>query len=87
MMPELTNTVVTVITMFRGYDAEIFTQVVAGELTEKQRDAWRKAHFCDQHCNVSEEEDGYNSMFFRAIRVQTPEAGTTHLINVNGEAQ
>lgn len=81
----LLNMVVTVVTMYRGQDAETFVQVVEGELDEDQRDAWRKAHFCDQHCHVSEDHDNYNNMFFRVMRVRAPEAGTATMVNVDGE--
>lgn len=82
----LCNLVVTVITMYRAHDAEMFTQVIEGELTAEQRDEWRKVHFCDQHSGKDEDDwDGINNMFFRVIRVRAPETGTATMVNVDGE--
>lgn len=73
---------VTVITMYRGYDAEMFTQVVEGTLTEEQRGEWRKVHGCDEHFRGDEDET--NNMFFRELEV-APNEGTTELVNVDEE--
>lgn len=72
---------VTVITMYRGHDAEMFTQVVEGELTAAQRDAWRKAHSCDDH--FEGDEDDYNNMFFRILMLRPEILGTCDLMNVD----
>jgi len=71
---------VTIITMYRGHDAEIFVQAVEGELTAAQKDQWQKAHSCDSH--FVGDEDDKNSMFFRVL---TPLNGSeTHsLMNVD----
>lgn len=75
---------VTIITMYRGRDAEIMTNVVEGRLTKKDRQAWRKAHLCDEFYPANEDEEDINNMFFREL-----ETGTDHkpaaLWNVDGE--
>ena len=80
----LCDLTVTVITMYRGHDAEMFTQVVEGEMTAEQMDEWRKAHFCDQHGDVDEDDD-YNNMFFRIIPLHSQATEVTDLLNVDGE--
>ena len=76
---------VTVITMYRARDAEMFTQVVEGELTDEQKEEWRKAHKCDEH-DPDPEDDGDtpNNMFFRVLEV-LPNEGTASLLNVDGD--
>lgn len=67
---------VTVVTMHR-YDAELFTQVIHGNLTDEQREEWRKAHGCDRyHCEECDNDEGYpcddgQNMFFRTLTVQS----------------
>ena len=39
----------TIVSMYRGHDAETFCQVVDCEMTDEQKAAWRKAHNCDEH--------------------------------------
>lgn len=73
---------VTVITMYRSHDAELFTQVVEGELTAEQMDAWRQAHSCDEYDPLERDEDPSN-MFFRVLDV-LPNEGTADLLNVDG---
>ena len=65
---------VTVITMYRARDAEMFTQVVEGELTDEQKEEWRKAHKCDEH-DPDPEDDGDtpNNMFFERGNSQLAE--------------
>jgi hypothetical protein len=82
--PEAAEEIVTVITMYRGVDAEFFVQVVNGSLSAAQRDEWRKAHLCDDH--YPEDEDDQNSMFFRELLVK--DKGKLHdLDNVDGEGE
>ena len=54
---------VTVITMHRYWDAEVFTSVVNGVLTGEEMDAWRKSHNCDG------EDDSLNSMSFTTLEL------------------
>jgi len=56
---------VTVVTMYRGHDAETFVGVVEGKLTDEQKDAWRKTHKCDQY--GPKEPDDENNMGFRVV--------------------
>lgn len=73
--------IVTVITMYRAYDAESFVTVVVGELTDDQKSEWRKAHLCD---DFATDEDEPDNMFFRTITLnETPTAST--LFNIDGE--
>lgn len=67
-----TKQLVTVITMFRGSDAEIFVQVVYGELTDDQKDEWRKAHSCDDYYKPEDPEDwdDVRNMFFRVLEIR-----------------
>lgn len=60
---------ITIITMYRGHDAEMFVHAVKGTLTAEQRDAWRKAHYCDDHFEgrFEGDEDDMNNMFFRTL--------------------
>ncbi len=58
---------VTIITMYRGHDAETFVHAVRGTLTDEQRDEWRKAHECDGHYDG--DEDDMNNMFFRTMHL------------------
>lgn len=63
--------IVTVITMYRASDAEMFVHVVDGQLTAEQREAWRKGHLCDDFCPEEEEDDGcVNNMCFREIKAE-----------------
>ena len=87
---------VTVITMYRS-DAEIFTQVVAGELTPEQRTQWRRCFACDEFDNLQtvivgeedeEEDDEMNSMFFRTLDILPNDVIASRdviLLNVDGE--
>ena len=71
---------ITVMTMFRGEDAEIFVQVVEGRLTPEQRAAWRAAHQCD----VEEDGDGdSNNMFFREFERPLPNCGLADMYNAD----
>ena len=77
---------ITAITMYRSYDAEMFIQVVEGELTDEQKEAWRIAHKCDEH--DPEPDDGCpNNMFFRVLDVLSNEGrfpyGVADLWNVD----
>ena len=75
---------ITVISMYRGYDAETFVQVVNGTLTDDEKDAWRKSHKCDvHHCDDEDICDDHNNMFFRTLVPSGPEP--TDLLNVDGE--
>lgn len=65
--------VVTIITMYRGHDAETFVQVVEGELTDKQKTKWRKAHNCDEFCDDEFDE---NNMFFQTAHVRKDQKPT-----------
>ena len=64
---------ITVITMHQGHNDDIynalFTQVVDGELTEEQKDEWRKKHECGKYYPEDEGEDYQNNMFFRILEV------------------
>lgn len=77
---------VTVITMYRADDAEIFTHVVEGELTAEQKKAWRKAHSCDEFAEQDEVLllDFPNNMFFRVLDVSSSQE-PCGLLNVDGE--
>ena len=78
---------VTVITMYRSNDAELFTQVVEGELTDEQKEEWRKAHRCDEH-DLEPDDDCPNNLFFRVLDV-LPNRGNDiyeRLLNVDGDA-
>jgi hypothetical protein len=59
--------VFTVITMYRASDAEMFTHVVKGELTDAERAEWRKRFDCDGFNSDNEEEEP-NNMFFRTLK-------------------
>ena len=77
---------ITVITMYRGYDAEMFVRVIQGNLTEDEVDEWRKSHKCDEyHCDNDDTCDDHNNMFFRKLRVRSPATGTCDLVNVDGD--
>lgn len=80
--PTPETVIATVITMYRGHDAEMFTQVVAGKLTEQQRRAWRDAHGCD--LDGDEDEDDTNNLFFREITALVPNDKLADLLNVDG---
>jgi len=71
---------VTVITMYRGCDAELFTQVVSGSLNQEERTKWRKMHKCDEYCH---DVDDVNNMFFREIEINSDHE-PTDLLNVDG---
>lgn len=70
----------TVITMWRGRDAAIFIQLVAGRLTEEQRQKWRETHDCD-----IQDEDDHNDMFFREFETPVPNGETDSLLNADGD--
>ncbi len=53
---------ITIITMYRGRDAETFVHAVIGRMTAKEKRAWRKEHECDSF--YKGDEDDRNSMFF-----------------------
>jgi hypothetical protein len=76
--------VFTVITMYRGHDAEMFCHVVQGELTEAQRAEWRKTHDCDGE--VADDDDHLNNMFFRTVKPLLP-GEMADLFNVDGEGE
>ncbi len=82
--PEPEQVIATVITMYRGHDAEMFTQVVGGKLTEEQRRAWRDAHGCDQEDADEDDYDNINNMFFREITALVPNDKLADLLNVDG---
>lgn len=73
---------VTVITMYRGYDAQMFCYVVEGELTPEQKIEWRKRHECDEFCDSDDEDQ--NNMFFRVTKIGGS-GEPTRLLNVDGE--
>jgi hypothetical protein len=79
---------ITVITMYRGYDAELFVHVVEGPLTEELKESWRKSHKCDQfHCDsdpIIDDCDDHNNLFFRELEVCKSSAPCS-LKNVDGE--
>jgi hypothetical protein len=77
------NKTVTVITMCRGYDAEMFCQVVDGPLTDEQKDKWREAHSCDAFYPEDADPDDMNNMFFREVEI-LPVEKTADLLNVDG---
>jgi hypothetical protein len=57
---------ITVITMYRGSDAEMFTQVVQGRLTPEMRKEWRQRHQCDLPLDHPDADDtDASNMFFR----------------------
>jgi hypothetical protein len=62
--PMDTQDVFTVITMYRSDDAEMFTHVVKGVLTNAERAEWRKRFDCDGYSNNEEP----NNMFFRTLK-------------------
>ena len=80
---------VTVITMYRSSDAELFTQGVEGELTDEQKEEWRKAHRCDEH-DLEPDDDCPNNLFFRVLDVLPGDWKTASappcLLNVDGDA-
>ena len=71
---------ITVITMYRGHDAEMFTQAVVGRIDENERSKWRKAHGCDEH--FPNDED-MNNMFFRELEILPNGKTPTNLLNVD----
>jgi hypothetical protein len=50
---------VTVITMWRGRDCEIFVAVVEGVLTDEEKKAWRQSHKCDEFYTDKVEDENY----------------------------
>ncbi len=77
--------IVTVITMYRAHDAEMFTQVVEGSLTDAQRQEWRDAHDCDGEAAEDAFSDELpNNLFFRELVVM-PNTGVAMIKNVDGE--
>ena len=72
----------TVITMYRGWDAEMFCQVVEGELTDDQKSEWRKKHNCDEHYEGN--EDDLNNMFFCVHAGANPADTVLNVVNVDG---
>lgn len=75
--------IVTVITMYRGRDAESFVWVVRGPLTSEQHDTWRKRFKCDSYykgnpCDV-------NNMFFRQMDMGHSQKPPQAMKNVDGE--
>lgn len=77
------NTMLTLITMYRGFDAEIFTQVVEGRLTPEQRSNWRKAFQCDEHYNGPEDDE--NAMWFREFETILPNHAIADMLNASGD--
>ena len=75
---------VTIITMYRARDAEMFTQVVEGELTDEQKDKWRNTHECDEHDPDPVDGDCPNNMFFRVLEVLPNSKVANHMLNVDG---
>ena len=76
--------VVTIITMYRGHDAESFVQAVKGKMTDEQKDTWRKAHACDDYHPGGQDDEDLSNMFFREVELL--ESGTTSdLLNIDGE--
>lgn len=76
---------VTVITMYRGDDAEMFTQVVDGSLTSEERQKWRDAHNCDQPGD--DEMEDRSNMFFREFDKPLSAGKTSDLHDVDGEGK
>ena len=77
---------ITVITMYRGSDAEMFVQAVEGELTLSSRDAWRQAFRCDEyHCSEEYGCDDCNNMFFRTLDPETCHNPRSGLLLADGE--
>lgn len=77
--------IVTIITMYRGWDAEMFVQAVRGKLSTTDKEKWRKSHKCGTyHCANEDVCDDHNDMFFlELIPKQLPEP--TGLNNIDGE--
>ena len=77
--------IVTVITLHRVCDDEIYTQVVCGRLDDEQREEWRRTYSCDEYSigNTALGEDG-NVMYFRELLIKQGR-GNHGLINVDGE--
>lgn len=77
---------VTVITMWRGHDAETFVRAVDGKVSHSQRCEWRKAHNCDQYYDGP--EDDLNNMCFREMEVlpneDVYEPWNNDLLNIDG---
>jgi hypothetical protein len=76
---------ITIITMYRGHDAEMFVQAVKGELSDEDKKKWREGHKCDEfHCDDEVLCDDHNNLFFRLLDIKnSPEP--TGLKNVDGE--
>ena len=72
----------TVITMYRGKDAETFVQVVEGVLTDEQKEEWSRAHCCDDHYDG--DEDDMNNMTFCVIEQPLPNGTVGDLLNIDG---
>lgn len=73
----------TLITMYRGWDAEIFTQVVEGRLTPEQRSKWRKAFNCDEHYDGKPDDE--NNMSFREFQDILPNHAIEDMFNACGD--
>ena len=73
----------TLITMYRGWDAEIFTQVVEGRLTPEQRSKWRKAFNCDEHYDGKPDDE--NNMWFREFEDILPNHTMEDMLNASGD--
>lgn len=76
---------VTIITMYRGWDAETFVQVVDGPLDTIMRDEWKKSHSCGRfHCDDKYNCDEHNDMWFREMKIK--DCTKVHkLMNVDGD--
>lgn len=74
---------ITVITVIRGYDAEILTAVVEGRLTDDQKQQWRDAYDCD--LEDDEDNDDTSNMFFREYDRPSPNDQITDLFNADGD--
>ena len=64
--PTKEQRIVTVISMYRAHDAEMFVTVVEGSLSDEDKDGWRKSHSCDDHA-TTKDDDKVSNMGFREI--------------------
>ncbi len=77
----------TVITMYRGYDSEHFVQVVKGSLTKEQREEWAVKHNCYLSGSPEEadDEEDTNIIYFCEFNQPLNNGSLADLYNIDGK--
>jgi hypothetical protein len=73
----------TIITMYRAYDAEILVNVVDGQLTAEQRQQWRDTMGVPE--DTDEDTDDQDYLFFREVPGPIANNQLADLLNADGE--